>query len=64
MAGVPVLVKVATILRPIRPDLPIPDTMTRPLALKMVSTAFEKFSSSLGMSPRIHSASIFRTSLA
>jgi len=33
MAGVPVLVKVATILRPMRPDLPIPDTMTRPLAL-------------------------------
>jgi len=33
LAGVPVLVRVATIFLPISPDLPIPVTITRPLDL-------------------------------
>ncbi|MFK4405221.1 hypothetical protein ABH991_002255 [Bradyrhizobium ottawaense] len=40
-AGVPVEASVAAILRPIWPDLPSPVTMTRPLALRIRSTAFE-----------------------
>src|SRR5712675_1374422 len=40
--GVPVLERVAEILRPIRPDLPIPVTAIRPLQAKRTSTAFTK----------------------
>src|SRR5882762_1065842 len=39
MAGVPVDVNVAAILRAMRPDLPTPDTMTRPLAAPRISMA-------------------------
>src|SRR6267378_1103782 len=39
MAGVPVDVNVAAILRAISPDLPTPDTITRPLAAPRISMA-------------------------
>src|SRR5580698_6093725 len=38
-AGVPVEARVAAILRPTWPDLPMPVTMTRPRAVRIVSTA-------------------------
>ena len=38
-AGVPVLASVAETLRPIRPDLPIPVTTTRPRQDRIISTA-------------------------
>src|SRR5947208_8176238 len=41
-AGVPVEVKVAAILRAISPDLPTPDTMTRPFAAASSRTAAAK----------------------
>ena len=41
-AGVPVLAKVAAILRPICPDFPIPVHTTRPLQAKIIFTAFTK----------------------
>src|SRR6266404_9284259 len=40
--GVPVLERVAEILRPMRPDLPMPVTAMRPLQAKRTSTAFTK----------------------
>src|SRR6266850_6148319 len=40
--GVPVLERVAEILRPIRPDLPIPVTAMRPLHANRTSTALTK----------------------
>ena len=44
-AGVPVEAKVAAILRPINPDLPIPVTTRRPLQAKITSQACAKRSS-------------------
>ncbi len=41
-AGVPVEAKVAAILRAMWPDLPMPLTMTRPLASRIISTAAMK----------------------
>src|SRR5262245_59201655 len=48
--GVPVEASVAAILRPICPDLPMPDTISRPRDLRTVSTAVAKASPS---APRI-----------
>src|SRR5467141_1228980 len=42
MAGVPVDVNVAAIFRAIRPDLPTPDTITRPFAAARISIARAK----------------------
>ena len=39
MAGVPVDVNVAAILRAISPDFPTPDTIRRPLAAARISMA-------------------------
>ena len=44
--GVPVLENVAAIFRPIRPDLPMPITTTRPLHASKSSTARSKLASS------------------
>src|SRR3989442_1145298 len=60
-AGVPVDARVAAILRPTRPDLPMPVTMTRPAQPRSVSTARAKPASSLGTRARIASASSRRT---
>ncbi len=44
-AGVPVLARVAAILPPICPDLPIPLTTTRPWQCRISMTAASKFAS-------------------
>ncbi len=62
--GVPVLAKVAAIFLPMMPDLPMPQTMTRPEALRMASTTAEKAPSSDARRPRMAAASISNTSPA
>ena len=57
-AGVPVLAKVAAILRAIWPDLPMPETITRPLAASSRSTAPAK------LSPSASASSVQRLGLA
>jgi hypothetical protein len=47
VGGVPVLARVAANLRPMWPDLPTPETMTRPLEARIRSTAAAKPASSL-----------------
>ncbi len=59
--GVPVLESVAEILRPIRPDLPIPVTATRPLQARSTSTAFAKVASSRALTSSMARASIAST---
>ncbi|MNV78797.1 hypothetical protein D3C71_1723130 [compost metagenome] len=44
-AGVPVLARVAAILLPMCPDLPMPTTTTRPLLARISSQALTKLSS-------------------
>src|SRR2546429_4984797 len=56
-AGVPVEVKVAAILRAIRPDLPTPDTMTRPFAAASSCTADTNGAPNRSATRRIASAS-------
>src|SRR5438876_4553317 len=56
-AGVPVDVKVAAILRAIRPDLPTPDTMIRPVAAASNPTAAANGGPSRSATPRIAAAS-------
>src|SRR5437899_8698481 len=60
-AGVPVDVSVAAILRAIRPDLPTPDTMTRPRAAASSRTAVATGGPSRSATPRIAAASRART---
>ena len=60
-AGVPVEASVAAILRPTRPDLPMPVTMTRAAQPWSTSTARSNRWSSLGITPRIASASMRST---
>src|SRR5688500_11843120 len=62
--GVPVLDKVAAILRQIRPDFPNPVTTTLPRHAWSNSTALTKLSSRRSTSEAIPFASILRTSLA
>src|SRR5262245_36348794 len=59
-AGVPVLARVAAILRPMIPDLPTPVTITRPRHCLMRSTARRNDSFRRGSSARIAFASISR----
>src|SRR5258708_7711752 len=63
IAGVPVDVNVAAILRAMSPDLPTPETMTRPLAAARISTARANATSRLSASWRMASASSARTRL-
>src|SRR6266511_931956 len=63
MAGVPVDVNVAAILRAIRPDLPTPETMTRPLAAPRISMARAKATLRLSASAWTAAASSARTRL-
>src|SRR3989441_6599872 len=56
-AGVPVEVRVAAILRAIRPDLPTPDTMRRPRAPASSRTAAANGGPSRSATPRIAAAS-------
>src|SRR5438105_11461942 len=63
MAGVPVDVNVAAILRAISPDFPTPDTITRPLAPARSSTARANATSRLSASCRTASASSARIRL-
>src|SRR5437016_4746987 len=56
-AGVPVDVSVAAILRAISPDLPTPDTMTRPRAAASSRTAAANGGPSRSATPRIAAAS-------
>src|SRR5436190_7186297 len=60
-AGVPVLARVAAILRQMMPDLPIPVRMTRPLQVLRSSTAQENRASMRPTSARIAAASVSRT---
>ena len=48
-AGVPVEAKVAAILRPTWPDLPSPVTISRPLALRIRSTAAANGAREIGL---------------
>src|SRR5213596_2001484 len=57
IAGVPVDVNVAAILRAINPDLPSPETMRRPLASASRRTAFAKAGPRRSPTRRIASAS-------
>src|SRR5438477_3895470 len=61
IAAVPVLVSVAAILRAMRPDLPMPVTITRPAQLRSRLTAQSKRSSSRSTSARIAAASVCST---
>ncbi len=63
-AGVPVLASVAAILRAICPDLPIPETTTRPRQPSSSATAWTKPPSSWSRSARTASASMSSTSRA
>src|SRR5438046_10271439 len=63
IAGVPVDVNVAAILRAISPDLPTPETMTRPLAAARISTARAKATLRLSASAWTAAASSARTRL-
>ncbi|MDT4879339.1 hypothetical protein FQZ97_1150010 [compost metagenome] len=56
-AVVPVLARVAAILLPICPDLPMPTTTTRPLQARMSSQARTKLLSMRGSSSSIASSS-------
>ena len=60
-AGVPVLDRVAAILRQMMPDLPIPVTITRPVQSRSITTACAKRSSRRSMRPRMASASVRST---
>jgi len=62
--GVPVLANVAAILRPMMPDLPMPQMMTRPCEPSTCSTASVNCPSSLSASAATADASICRTRLA
>src|SRR4051794_10326082 len=60
-AAVPVLVSVAAIFRQMRPDLPMPVTMTRPRQPSRRATARSKVASIRGTRARIAAASVSRT---
>ncbi len=64
IAGVPVEAKVAAILRPTWPDLPMPLTTTRPLQAESRSTASVKLPSSVAESARKPAASAAKTAWA
>ncbi len=63
-AGVPVLAKVAAILRQIKPDFPSPVTTTLPRHWRNICTARTKLSSRRSTMERIPSASMRSTSAA
>ena len=66
MAGVPVEARVAAILRAMWPDLPMPETTTRPVQASTSSTARPMLSSvaSRSWTARMASASMARVSRA
>src|SRR5205823_10481630 len=63
IAGVPVDVNVAAILRAMSPDFPTPDTITRPFAPARISTARANAGPSVSASRSIAAASSARTRL-